>query len=135
MANRPHQSPWTPENTALLTTMYPDPTFTFLEIMQAFGGFRSLQSIQCKAINLGFTLRKLSRSERDAAEDIENKRRLWPEDMPSFEDHPDAAKQTRGGNARRHAARVMPDKAYQPSDVGGGTGQMAASSHRRHGTS
>lgn len=89
MPRRPYSDykNWTPEDDAVLAACWPDPDIDFAAIAGMVSGERTVGAVKHRGYRIGLG-RKARRAEAAASA---RKLTAWPDDMPRFEDHPDAA--------------------------------------------
>ncbi len=90
--------PWTPEEEAILMACWPDPEIDFAAIAKLIPGVRTVGAVRHRGYKIGLGQKARHEKVDKPAKNLT----AWPDDMPDFEDHPDAA--TPGPRAK--AARL-----------------------------
>jgi len=89
---------WTAEDDAVLVASWPDPDLDFAAITKLVSGPRTAGAIKHRGYKIGLG----PKAQRKRAKNPAEKLVAWPDDMPDFEDHPDAA----ASGPRSKAARL-----------------------------
>lgn len=94
----PEPVSWTPEDDAILVASWPDPDIDFAGIAKLVSRPRSAGAIKHRGYKIGLGPKARPKKPKYPPETLT----AWPDDMPDFEDHPDAA----ASGPRSKAARL-----------------------------
>ena len=78
---------WLPKEDAILVACWPDPDIDFVAIAKLIPGRRTVGAIRHRGCKIGLGRKARHKKVQKPGELLT----AWPDDMPDFEDHPDAA--------------------------------------------
>ncbi|MGB1214585.1 MAG: hypothetical protein ACPG4X_14570 [Pikeienuella sp.] len=106
-------SQWSPEEDEILTRLWKDPQANIEDIIRLLPVPRTDGAVKYHAgmIGLGKKARVPGAVRKRVAYEP------WPDDMPQFEDHPDAAAPSSGANAAKRGARYRQASDYPAPSI------------------